>query len=304
MSIFDFAKGLLPRIDRNTVSEDLRVTEKEAVNMVIPSYAAASTYFKLNKLASVEAKELTSIFYRNFALPKKPVKAPNLVMELERLMKPLHENIVQLQSLIDEKLDRDILRDGLTVKSAFLLRSASNLSMVTRYSLALLNYLYTAEAKHHDVTLDPSLEISPAEMKYVEKNFLRFVRLISEYAQPAQDFKNVVLGLPEMYLTKEAEIAARASYEKTSDPFESLGVSGFIGNPIYRVRLVIAKWQNDRYDSAKAKKQQLELRLLYLQMQKDEKQDPGVVKEIERLQSRIESYDRYLREVEDAIEEK
>ena len=89
------------------------------------------------------------------------------------------------------------------------------------------------------------------------------------------------------------------------DPFEGFGTANFLPSVIYRVRLVIARWQNDRYESSRAKKQQLELRLLYLQMQKEEGQaDPTVTREISDLQARIEKYDRYLREVEESIEER
>ena len=64
-------------------------------------------------------------------------------------------------------------------------------------------------------------------------------------------------------------------------------------------------WQNDRYESSRAKKQQLDLRLLYLQMQKEDgMSDPTVTREISDLQARIEKYDRYLREVEESIEER
>jgi len=110
--------------------------------------------------------------------------------------------------------------------------------------------------------------------------------------------------LPEVFLAEQNNQAASGFFKSNElDPFERYGISGFVGNPIYRIRLVVAKWQNDRYESAKAKKQQLELRLLYLQMQKDNTTDPSVVKEIERLQTRIENYDRYLREVEENISE-
>ena len=300
MSIFNFVKKLLPRIERRTVAEDLRTTEKEADGIVMPAWDAAATYFKINKLSSDEAHEMAMLFYRNFDL-RGASKSPNFIQDIERRLPVMHKNIKFLQNVLDTQLEADILTDGLTVRSAFVLRSASNLSLITRYMLALLNYLYTVEAKHFDVSLEPGLEICKAEMKYVDANFVRFVKLFSEYTVPLED---IVGKLPDIFLSKQAENAVKGSIASNSvDPFSQSGVSGFVGNPIYRIRLIYAKWQNDRYESAKAKKQQLELRLLYLQMQKDETTDPIVVKEIERLQARIEGHDRYLREVEESVSE-
>ena len=302
MSIFNFVQKLLPRIERSTVAEDLRTTEKECLNVVMPSWAAAEAYFKLNKASSAEAQDFSDLFYRNFDL-RRAMKAPSFISDIARRMPTLHENIVLLQTALDDFLEKDIIADGLTVRSAFVVRAASNVSLVTRYAMALLNYLYTVEAKHHDVSLEPGLEICKAEMKYVDQNFTRFVKLFSEYTIPSKDFKKLLGEIPEVFVNQQAAKAVQGVYGKSLDPFDQYGVSGFVGNPIYRVRLLIAKWQNDRYESAKAKKQQLELRLLYLQMQKDETTDPVVVNEIKRLQDRIEGYDKYLREVEESVSE-
>ena len=298
MSIFNIVKKLLPRIERATVAEDLRTTSTEAIKIVQPAWDAAVTHFKINKLASKETDELSMLFYRNFDL-NHASKGPNFVIDIQRRLPVLIKNITIVQNAVDTNLENDILADGLTVRGAFLIRAAGNMSLVTRYLLALLNYIYTVEAKHFDTHLDPSLEICPAEIKYVEQNFVRFAKLFSEYTKPLSD---MIDKLPDVFLARQNEDAVKGQFGLVNlDPFERYGLSGFIGNPIYSVRLVIARWQNERYESAKAKKQQLELRLLYLQMQNDKTTDASVMKEIERLQTRIESHDRYLREVEEDI---
>lgn len=303
MSIFNFVEKLLPRIERSTVQEDLRTTEKECINVAMPAWDAAATHFKINKLASDDALGMSQQFYRSFDM-RRAAKSPNFIMDIARRTDAFHKNVVVLQGRIDELVERDIITDGLTMKNAFAIRAASNMSLVSRYLLALLNYIYTVEAEKHDVHLDPALEISKAELKYVENNFERFVKLYSEYTMPSDEFNTLLGSLPEVYINEKTKSAVTSMYGTNKmDPFEQYGVSGFVGNPIYRIRLKIAQWQNDRYESARAKKQQLELRLLYLQMQKDGNQDPTVANEIERLQGRIEGYDRYLREVEESIAE-
>jgi len=302
MSIFNFIKKLLPRIERSTVAEDLRTTEKECVNAVLPSWEAASVYFKINKPGSQEVAALQQIFVHNFQDSKKAMRSSSFILDIARLIPNLHDNILVLQSSLDQYLEKDILSEGLTVRSAFVLRAASNVSMVTRYLLALLNYIHTVEAAHFDTEVEPGLQIAKAELRYVESNFARFVSLFSEYSIPSADFKKIIGEAPEVFANSRTQGAVQGMFNGgAGDPFESYGVSGFVGNPIYRIRLMVAKWQNDRYLSAKDKKQQLELRLLYLQMQKDGNKDPSVVSQIEHLQKRIEDYDQYLREVEENI---
>ena len=299
MDIFNFVKKLLPRIERRSVEEDLRTTEKEAASVVLPSWDAAAIHFKTNKLASDEAETLSMKFYQNFDL-QRASKGVSFVHDIQRRLPQVHKNIVFLQDAIEKHLERDIISEGMTVKSAFVMRSASHLSLVTRYLMSLLSYLYTVEAKHFDVSIDPAMELPRAELKYVEQNFIRFVKLFSDYTQPLNE---IVAEVPDVFVAQQGQGMVTGLYGSKFDPFEKTGIAGFIGNPIYSVRMLVAKWQNDRYESAKAKKQQLELRLLYLQMQKEDKVDPVVVKEIERLQMRIENYDRYLREVEESVAE-
>ena len=303
MSISNFVKSLLPRIERTSVAEDLRTSEKEYVKIVLPTWEAAATHFKIEKLASAEATELGNLFYRNF--DRKGVgKAVSFLHDIQRRLPTLHENVVYLQGILDSEVERDIISEGMSARQAFIVRAASNLSLMSQYLSSLLNYVYTVEAQHHDTHLDEALQLSKAEQKYVENMFLRFVALLNAYSMPTKDFSRTVKGLPEVLVGSDNGQAISGAVGDI-DPFEKFGTANFLPSVIYRVRLVIARWQNDRYESSRAKKQQLELRLLYLQMQKEEgTSDPTVMREISDLQARIEKYDRYLREVEESIEER
>ena len=305
MQVFNFIKKLLPRIERSTVAEDLRTTEKEIINIVKPSWDAAAEYFKLNKTGSKQLQDFHFTFNRYFFQYRKGTKSPSFITEIARSNSVLHDNIAVVQAALNDYVEKDILTEGMTARSAFIIRAASNLSMVSRYLMALLNYVYTIEAEHNDVSVEDALKISKAEQKYVEQNFDRFCKLYTEYTTPTQEFKDIIDNLPQIFVNQKTRDAVVGLYEDDDkiDPFQKYGVSGFVGNPIYRIRLLVARWQNERYESAKAKKQQLELRLLYLQMQQEKKTDAIVVKEISILQDRIEKYDRYLRETEESLED-
>lgn len=303
MSITSFIKSLLPRIERTSVAEDLRTSEKEYVRIVLPSWDAAAAHFKIEKLASDECEQLSNIFYRLFDR-RGASKSISFLHDIQRRLPNLHGNVVYLQSILDQEIERDIISEGLNARQAFIVRSASNLSLISQYLSSLMNYIYTVEAQHHDTHLDEALRLSKAEQKYVENMFPRFVAMFNAYSMQTKDFTKTIRGLPEVLVSSENEHAITGALGSI-DPFEKFGPSNFLPGVIYRIRLVIARWQNDRYESSRAKKQQLELRLLYLQMQKEEgKNDPTIGREIADLQSRIEKYDRYLREVEESIEER
>jgi hypothetical protein len=98
------------------------------------------------------------------------------------------------------------------------------------------------------------------------------------------------------------ERAADGQDETSKDPLYAVGLSGFIGNPIYQVRMAVAKWQNDRYNSAKVTLEQLTLRKIYLDSLKDKGDaDPQLTEEIKYTQQRIDKYNQYLREVEEDL---
>lgn len=299
MEIMKFIKKLLPRIERSTVSDDLRTTEKELVKIIIPSWASAKDHFKIAKPVSEEIKHLQAVFTKMFDY-RRAMRSPNFVTDIELRLNNLHANVVYIQSILDTVVDKDILTSGMTMRAAYVIRSAANMSMMTRYLASLLNYLYTVEAMARNTEIYDELKLSQSEMKYVESNFNAFVRLLSSYGIAPEDFSSTVSGLPDAYVNaRTADFVSKIAGFK--DPQEEIGMAGFVGNPIYSVRLMVAQWQNDRYECAKAKKQQLELRLMYLQMQEKGKKNPAVEKEISMLQDRIDTLEAKIRDTDESL---
>lgn len=298
MGILDFIKKLLPRVNRADISDDLRTTEKEMSKVVMPSYQLAADAFRTMKLDSEETKSLQAVFSANFK-QHRSTSAKNFLIDINIRLKDLFENMSYISNMLDTVVDKDIITAGLTTRSAFVIRSASNMSFLSRYMLSLLNYVYTVEAMHRDVELEPGIEISKAEMKYVESKFHTFVKLFAQYSAEPNEFKRVYEGIPDLIANdRTGKMISAVLSSKEVDPMSATGYSGFVGSPIYTARLAFAQWQNSRYESAKAKKQQLEFRLLYLENQMKDRKDPALVNEIQRLQDRIEKIDYQLAETD------
>lgn len=299
-SIFDFVKKLLPRSDRETIEEELRITAKELDVVVMPSYESASDFFKLHKPQSKSFMKLQNTFYQNVTISSH-LKSTNFIGDITNRLKFLKDIVAYLQSEVSAKLSKDIMPSGTTAYTAFILRSVTNISYMSRYMLSLLNYVYRVEENDSKSGSNYALSISKEEMAYVEQNFYRFSRLFAQYAIELKTYEKMLKQVPDVYLSD----ASKAVLSSTKlDPFEKNAVAGFTGSPILCVSMVVAEWQHDRYESAKSKKRQLELRQLHLRTRLERGSvEPHIENEISRLQDRIEKLDRRIRRVEENMNE-
>jgi len=301
MKLVNFVRALLPRLEKDKVLEDLRITVSELDTIVAPNYKLASDYFRTNKLKSDEAKYLSDTFYKN--LDNGGIsKQPNFLAEVSVRVANLEENAKYISAQIEEIMERDIINEGLTAKKALLVRASEAISFASRYAIDLLNYVYIAEAVNVNAELEESMKLSPADMKKVEARIIAFARIVSDYGIPNNKFSKVITEVPDVIVNSKTSASISSLYkERDLDPLASSYVAGFTGNPIYHIRLSIAEWQASRYKANKDKKKMLELRLLHLKLISEKKNNPKIEAEIEYIQSRIEKIERYLRDVEESL---
>lgn len=303
MKIIQFVKGLLPHFEKSRVLEDLRVSIGELDSIVIDNYNQASEHFRTNRLKSDDSKDLSDAFYQNFDL-QKGSKQASFVGDINKRMAFVKKNAEYVLESVEELFERDIIAEGLTVRKALLIRAAESMSFISKFSIDLLNVVYVNEATEVNATLEESLRLAPATIKLVNHNVTKFAKLLSDYGIPNDSFKKLIQELPEVVINSKTANTVMGLYnEKDIDPFANSYVVGFNGNPIYHIRLLVAEWQSSRYKASKDKKKMLELRLLHLQLIQDKKNDPKLEQEINYIQSRIDKTERYLREVEESIEE-
>lgn len=296
MRLSDFISSILPRLRKDEVLEDLRITAGELANVVTPAYVDANKYFKSSKFESPEAQEAIKTFYRNYKADR---TNKNIVVEIHDRLPNLLKNLQFVSEQNDDLLERDILKDGLTAKKAILLRAAEQLSFISRYSIDLLNYLLVVETLKKGGHAERAAPI--IEKKLID-NVVNFGRLLAVYGKDPEDFVEVFDTLPEVVVNEKTYAALAAAYSADKlDPMETLLMSGFEANPIYHIRLIVAEWQADRYKVYKDKKRMLELRLLQLKMMDDKNPDPKIEREIEYVQNRIEGIEFKMAKMEKSV---
>lgn len=302
MKIISYVKALLPRVEKDKIIEDLRVTATELDQVVLPNFRQAGDFFRTAKFQSGDTKDLSDIFYRKIDLNGVP-KQTNFIVDCAHRLAYARDNLNYVQDQIEALMERDVINEGLTAKKAILMRASEHISFLSRFSVDLLNLVYTYEATEADANVEESMRLAPAVIKHVETNFTTFAQLLGDYGVPTRDFEKVVGKVPDVVISSKTENSIVGVYkEKDIDPFVSSYIQGFVGNPIYHIRLAVAEWQAGRYKASKDKKRVLELRLLHLKLSQEKKNDPKVEQEILYIQSRIDRMERYQREVEESLE--
>ncbi len=300
MYLIEFINSLLPRLSKNDVMEDIRVTKAELSSTVIPAASQGATHFKATKIASPLNKDLAMSFYRNYDLAKSSAQ-PSLISEIALKLPVVAENLNFVEAEIDKLLGADIITDGITVRKAVLIRAADHISYISRFTLDLLSVLYFNEATDiiDDKESQEILEVSPFTVETVKKNIAIYANLLSVYGDKSFVIAKRLDGIPEVVLNKDTAMAVTSTYKATDlDPISGFAPKGFISSPIYHFRMIIAEWQASRYRAMKDKKKMLELRLLHLQLLKEKKADPKIEHEISYIQSRIEKIEYSMSKME------
>lgn len=298
MDLVKFAKGFLPRIAKDDVMEDIRVTIQTLEDEVIPSYSQASVFFNTHPLKAAENISL-SIDYRSKSVYSGP-KQSNMISEINAMLPAMLENLKYLDKQLSTLLERDILSDAMTARKAVLLRAVESIGFVTNYSLDLLNVLYHNEEMH--IQKSSAVEMDRVTRERVKKHIGHFAYCLSDYAMANDKLKAIFGKIPDVMVNSGDEGAVSAFNLDRLDTLKSSVIAHFNRSPIFVIRMAIAEWQNNRYHAAVEKKKVLELRLMHLNAQRDGQNNPSLEKQIEVQQRRVEKLARYIQDVEDELQ--
>lgn len=298
MKLINFVKILLPNIEKSSIQEDLRITSGVFMNTIIPTYNSYSDFFKVNKLKSKSAKKLNDDFYKEYK-PFSRNNQSNFISEINKILPNILDNINYLIAEVEQTMTPSIVNNNLDSKKVIILRAVSCVSYLSSYLTTMLNYVTSCEIGELSNT---KIDVARKEEEKVMRGMKNVARLLSDYGVPEKIFSKKIIKLPSVIVNLDNNRSSEDLYEnKKLDPFESRFITGFTGNPIFSIRLVIAEWQTKRYNRNKDIKKVLELKLLNLKEAKLKKTDPGLEKEIDYIQNRINKISKYLDSFEEDI---
>lgn len=191
----------------------------------------------------------------------------------------------------------------MTVVKVNIVRAVGHFYFMTKYALDLINYIYVLEAEHGGIELSKDSKPNAKQIEIIKKNMWLYARLVAVYGTDPKHFTEELDSLSTITVPKEQVEEVVSQYQgQKLDLLDNLP-QGFIGSPIYTVRLVFAQWEADRYKKLRDQKKLLELRYLHLRMiQEQGGGDANTEKEMAYLQSRITDIDYKTSKIEESVE--
>ncbi len=300
MHVLKFVSSLLPQFGRSRLEEDLRIIRTEIETAGIPAYSGALVVFSKDP----QSKEILALQSNyNQALGSDRSKNKTMIADISAKLETLKPTIELLEKVIEKDFEIEIVTAGITLPKATALRMLELLGFVSTFSLRLLNYCYVLESAA--VASDSAYankQLSSGEVKLIEQHVFDFALALQALSRPVQKLEKELKDIPEVLVNSKGSSALQALGHAKADRLNVFAVQGFTNNPIYHIGLIVAEWQSDNYKRTKDLKATLELRLLRLQRQADGQEDPGLEREIEVLQSRIDKYAEKLRKTEAGVQ--
>lgn len=305
MNLTGFVKSLLPSFDKSDLETDMEISLDE-ISVITESYTQLEEIFKVSKPESKEVKDLFKEFYKELKEVKPKVKlspTENFAADTLTLMKNVKINGDHLLKEISDSVNDVVVSQALTAYKVNLLRSVAHYYFMTRFATDLVNFIYVSEADHAGMELTKEYKLNPKQKQFITKNLWIYARMVAVYGDDHAHFQDKLSSVGEITIPKDSADEAVSVYEADKiDVFNNLP-QGFVGSPIYTVRMIFSQWEADRYRSMKDKKRLLELRYLHLKLMKEQNQsDINIEKEIMHLQKRLTDLDFKISKIESDVE--
>lgn len=292
----DFIKSLAPHIKKATVQRELDSTLKELTTLTMPMVKNMADTTSASPLKNDFMKVFESHIRDNLNFSR---KGGNIWIDLYAALVNVQANGEAVKKLVDELLQEDTLRDGITVRSAQLIRLAGAISFVNTFTAEVTDYSLAQEAvKMGDADATP-----PAQARHIREALPRYAQLLKDVAMPPKEFSKLLSDVPDAYIKGgKSDLVHDLFTPKQIDPFGAIKMAqGWTGSPIFAARMMWESYQAERFHAMKERKNMMELRLLHLENMRANSPNPRLQAEIEGLQARINKYDRKIREVEASL---
>ncbi len=297
MSLITYLKSLTRTIGKEDIFEDIRITQKEISEKLIPLFSDANMYFKTSPFKSEEVQSLNSRFMN--AVGKKD-KYKDMLGYICDKLPSLSSNLDLLADMLDKSLSTKLVTQSASIRQAVLIKDLDLISFASIYSFKLLLFIYYHESKARGKDGYDDISMPTPLVKIIVSNISIYGLIFKTLAVKPEKFHDNLADLKDLPITEENVEALKHLKDSDLADLETLQPMGFDGNPIFHFRLMIAEWQADRYKLNQETKKYLELKLLNLKM-KDDGNDAKLQKEIEYTASRINKLEYSLAKAERSV---
>jgi hypothetical protein len=282
MRIDQFIGSLVPLFKKDAVTEDIRLTTSEIVQ-VADAYKDATPLIRARKFAS----EVLQTHDSNFKMVTRKTRG-NMFETLADALPEIGKNLKLVGDMIEESYAEDVAAEGLTYKKANLLQYSEYASFFTKYARKFLDYAYIVEAAGFDANGLKNFDALPkAELDWITANFPVFCQVFNVLATPAEKIAKLLVDIPDVIVTSSNyhTVSATMGVSKI-DPL-SMGLIPVFLNPVYHVGMWLAEWQTNRYKQNQEELKLVQLRKMHLEKLQANKPDANLEKQIDYQSKRI-----------------
>lgn len=289
MNFFNFLKSLFPTFKRDELIDGVIAIRKSVQEHSVQAYRSAVQVWGSTPFTSKEAKALEKAYRSGVGLSGKQSMIGSISIVLDNTLKVL-DLIAQKGKTIYGETEASM---GLTFQKATILRIVAVADFTNKYSLDLLNYIYTVEAKA-TAGGEGIDDLVKAETDALIAQFPDFCVAVNVLKVDMKSLEKALNDLPDAVVSEMTERTFIATLGSNKlDPFQVRNFS-VRKSPFYFFGMMLAEHQEKKYKAKKETVELLQLRLMHLQKLRDKTQDASLDKEINYYQDRVTSLNHEL----------
>lgn len=301
MNIFEYVKKFAKNVGKSQILVEINVTRDELNNTTLNILGNTLDWVRrddsklLSQAYRRDRDDLIKDFGRSgFLRPANP---------FEMLYKSM-TNAVDILNFVEgyftKNLSEDVTASSITISKANALQLLDLVGFATRYTRSWIELIMSAETNHHAQVLGLP-QITPAQIKFLSDNRDAFGRAISILATPVKQIEKMMESIPEIVIAEANPKAIQATQGNDRvDPMR-LGLVQSKWDPFYLMGMMTSDYQVHRYKVAKEEQEMLELRVLRLKRQLENKDDPKLSQILEKRQGQLDKVRGKLKRMEDDL---
>lgn len=267
-------------IQKKEVLESLDSTTTYLKNDVIPMVKELEKEVGMKTIDTVYLSKLTES-YNKFSNGKK-IKDNEYLKNLVEILENLVKEETAIVNLINSSFKATTTDHTATVKELGVFNFIKKVEYIGTYTIDIC--LLIADAANGSSNVHG----------LIKERILKDIGVYNLYLTEIHptNFKNMIKKLntnPDLATEKLEETgdSAKTIMDINNQTIGGIGSSSFVGNPFYHFRKLLADWDHENYELAKAKREQYNLLITNLRLKQQRTNDPKIEKEIEAYTKKI-----------------
>lgn len=283
MNLLTYIHDLLPSFKKNKIVESCELIQTSIREHTLPAYVSADSLFDGKKFKSEEARDFATVYEKKIGKSS----GSNMIGSIKDGLSNTITLLQHVSSNADQIFSETETNLSLTYTKATCLRLIDAAEFASNYSRKFLNYIFILETANADEHVSVQDSLTPAEIKSIHSGFFDFCIAMFVLLKKVEEIERAIKEIPDTIITTISEKTLPATVGRNKlDPLQLANLSVKV-NPLYRIGMMVAEYQANKYKAAKSELELLQLRKLNLEMLYQKKPDAKLQKEIEYMESRV-----------------